>query len=111
MLLTIIHTLVCKPTGQIQIKQTSYEVNGSSWMDREWSSSALSKEQSGWDWFALQLSDNSELMFYQLRRKDGNISPNSLGAVFHADDLKNRFKFIRGWNQGAGSMEKSSHPN
>ena len=75
-------------TGQIQIKQKSYEVTGSSWMDREWSSSALSKEQSGWDWFALQLSDNSELMFYQLRRKDGNISPNSSGAVFHADDSK-----------------------
>ncbi len=76
-------------TGQIQIKQKSYEVSGTSWMDREWSSSALSKEQSGWDWFALQLSDNSELMFYQLRQKDGSISPNSSGAVFHADDTKN----------------------
>ncbi len=75
-------------TGQIQIKQKSYEINGTSWMDREWSSSALSKEQSGWDWFALQLSDNSELMFYQLRRKDGSKSPNSSGAVFHADDSK-----------------------
>ncbi len=75
-------------TGHIKIKQTSYDVKGTSWMDREWSSSALSKEQSGWDWFALQLSDNSELMFYQLRRKDGNISSNSLGAVFHADDSK-----------------------
>ena len=75
-------------TGHIQIKQKSYEVNGTSWMDREWSSSALSKEQSGWDWFALQLSDNSELMFYQLRRKDGSISLTSSGAVFHADDSK-----------------------
>ncbi len=75
-------------TGQIKIEQKSYEVTGTSWMDREWSSSALSKEQSGWDWFALQLSDNSELMFYQLRQKDGSISPNSSGAVFHADDTK-----------------------
>lgn len=74
--------------GQIKIKQNLYKVNGTSWMDREWSSSALSKEQSGWDWFALQLSDNSELMFYQLRRKDGTISQNSSGAVFHADNSK-----------------------
>ena len=75
-------------TGQIQIKQKSYDVSGTSWMDREWSSSALSKKQPGWDWFALQLSDNSELMFYQLRRKDGSLSPNSSGSVFYADNSK-----------------------
>ncbi len=75
-------------TGQIQIKQTSYKINGISWMDREWSSSALSKKQVGWDWFALQLSDNSELMFYQLRQKDGSISTNSSGAVFFANESK-----------------------
>ena len=75
-------------SGQIEIKQRAFEVTGSSWMDREWSSSSLSKEQSGWDWFSLQLSDNSELMFYQLRRKDGNLSQNSSGAIFHADGSK-----------------------
>ena len=36
-------------------------------MDREWSTSALGAGQVGWDWFALQLSDGSELMYYQLR--------------------------------------------
>jgi len=48
---------------------------GSSWLDREWSSSALSAGQVGWDWFALQLDDGSELMFYQLRRLDGSRDP------------------------------------
>jgi predicted secreted hydrolase len=37
-------------------------------MDREWSSSALGSDQLGWDWFALQLSNNHELMFYRFRR-------------------------------------------
>ncbi len=46
-------------------------MSGLSWLDREWSSSALAADQQGWDWFALQLSDGSELMFYNLRRTDG----------------------------------------
>jgi predicted secreted hydrolase len=31
----------------------------------------------GWDWFSLQLSDGRELMFFQLRRRDG--TPDTLG--------------------------------
>jgi predicted secreted hydrolase len=57
-------------------------------MDREWSTSALSNEQSGWDWFALQLSDDTELMFYQLRRKDGQRDSNSSGSYILEDNTK-----------------------
>nr|WP_305908030.1 lipocalin-like domain-containing protein [Methylomarinum sp. Ch1-1]MDP4520833.1 lipocalin-like domain-containing protein [Methylomarinum sp. Ch1-1] len=71
--------------GRLRIGHENFAVNGASWMDREWSSSALSKEQAGWDWFALQLFDDSEIMFYRLRRKDGKADPHSAGAVFHAD--------------------------
>ena len=53
---------------------------GFSWLDREWSSSALSANQAGWDWFALQLDDGSELMLYQLRRLDGSRDPFSTGT-------------------------------
>lgn len=74
--------------GNIKINQDSFAVKGSSWMDREWSSSALAKDQAGWDWFALQLSDASELMFYRFRRKDGHPDTNSSGAIFNADDSK-----------------------
>jgi hypothetical protein len=49
-------------------------------LDREWSTSALGPDQSGWDWFALQLDDGRELMFYRLRRKDGGMDPFSTGA-------------------------------
>ena len=80
-------------TGTIQIKQQQFSVTGSSWMDREWSSSSLSAQQIGWDWFALQLSDGSELMFYRFRRKDGSLDNNSSGAIFHTDDSKTALKF------------------
>lgn len=66
--------------GTIQIGDQSYSVGGSSWMDREWSTSSLSQEQAGWDWFALQLSDGFDLMFYQLRRKDGLTDTYSAGT-------------------------------
>lgn len=80
-------------TGSIQISQKSFLVTGSSWMDREWSSSSLSTQQTGWDWFALQFSDQSELMFYQLRRKDGSADNNSAGAIFHVDNSKTLLNF------------------
>jgi predicted secreted hydrolase len=51
----------------------------------------------GWDWFSLQLSDNTEVMLYLLREKNGTIHPVSSGSrvdangVFHhlsKDDFK-----------------------
>lgn len=74
--------------GVVSIEGHNFSVTGASWMDREWSTSALSDQQSGWDWFALQLSDNSELMFYQLRRKDGQPDSNSSGSYVLADNTK-----------------------
>jgi predicted secreted hydrolase len=49
-------------------------------MDREWSTSALSEDQKGWDWFALQLDDNTEIMYYQMRKKDGTSDVFSKGV-------------------------------
>jgi len=66
-------------TGQVFINDQSHTVTGSSWLDREWSTSALAAVQSGWDWFSLQLDDGSEFMYYQLRDLDGNAHPNSSG--------------------------------
>jgi predicted secreted hydrolase len=74
--------------GAVTVAGNQFSVTGASWMDREWSTSALSDEQSGWDWFALQLSDNTELMFYQLRRKDGQPDSNSSGSFILADNTK-----------------------
>jgi len=74
--------------GAVTIAGKQFSVTGASWMDREWSTSALSDEQSGWDWFALQLSDNTELMYYRLRRKDGQQDSNSSGSFVLADNSK-----------------------
>ncbi|PTL82991.1 lipocalin-like domain-containing protein [Vitiosangium sp. GDMCC 1.1324] len=76
------YSLTRMPTrGQVTVDGRAYEVTGQSWMDREWSTRALSGEQVGWDWFALQLSDGSELMYYQLRRRDGTVDPFTAGTL------------------------------
>lgn len=72
-------------TGSLQIGERQFEVSGLSWLDREWGSSALSREQEGWDWFALQLGDGSDLMFYNLRRNDGSQDSHSAGTLTLAD--------------------------
>jgi predicted secreted hydrolase len=68
-------------SGTIFINGDRKRVSGSSWMDHEWSSSALGQDQIGWDWFALQLSDGSELMLYRFRRKDSKTDPFSYGVL------------------------------
>ena len=71
--------------GTLQIGDDDFDVSGLSWLDREWGSNALSDEQEGWDWYALQLSDGSDLMFYNLRRNDGSQDIHSAGTLTLAD--------------------------
>lgn len=71
--------------GTVQVGERNFQVTGTSWLDREWSTSALGPEQSGWDWFALQLDDGRDLMLYRMRRKDGHADPFSRGMLIAPD--------------------------
>lgn len=71
--------------GNVRVEGTSFPVEGTSWLDREWGTSSLEKGQSGWDWFALQLSDGRDIMFYRLRRGDGGADPFSAGTLVLPD--------------------------
>ncbi|MCG6869713.1 MAG: carotenoid 1,2-hydratase [Gammaproteobacteria bacterium] len=71
--------------GQLRISDRAHVVTGSSWLDREWGTSSLGADQEGWDWFALQLEGNRELMFYRIGRRDGSIDPMSCGVLVDAD--------------------------
>jgi predicted secreted hydrolase len=54
-------------SGSVKIDGINITLSGSAWLDREWSSQALAKDQPGWDWFALHLDDGNKLMLYRLR--------------------------------------------
>ena len=71
--------------GSVRKGGNERSVRGLAWLDREWSTSALDEDQVGWDWFALQLDDGIDIMYYQLRRSDGSPDPHSKGRWMPAD--------------------------
>ena len=72
-------------TGTVIVAGRAQKVTGSSWMDHEFGSNQLTASQVGWDWFALQLENGTELMLYQLRLKGGTPDPHSSGSLIGPD--------------------------
>ena len=70
-----------KAEGIIRVGSRSYEVDGFAWMDHEFSTNPLEKDLVGWDWFSIQLDNQTELMAYFLRKNDGSFS-NASSATF-----------------------------
>jgi predicted secreted hydrolase len=90
-------------------------VTGQSWMDREWSTSALDETQEGWDWFALQLDDGRDLMVYRLRGTDGSTDPLSEGVLVASDGSTTRLsstefdlEVLERWESGIDGAEYPS---
>jgi len=67
-------------TGRIRVGETSFEVEGTAWMDHEFASALLEEGLEGWDWFSLQLDDQTEVMFFVLRTVHGAAHPASSGT-------------------------------
>lgn len=62
-------------TGTLHMPDGAVKVTGQGWLDREWSSQPLSEEQTGWDWFSLNMDDGARIMAFRLRDGgDGYIS-------------------------------------
>lgn len=71
--------------GTVQLPGETLDVTGLAWKDHEYSTSALTAGDIGWDWFSLQLDNGTALMFFQIRREDGSLSPLSSGSFIGAD--------------------------
>ena len=54
-------------------------------MDHEWFTHQLQSNQSGWDWFSVQLNNKTELMLFELRHGDGSINVYSSGTYIGVD--------------------------
>jgi predicted secreted hydrolase len=72
-------------TGSLTIDGEQFEVTGLTWMDHEFGSAELGTDQVGWDWFSIQLEDDTELMLYRMRRKDGSSDLASSGTAVSPD--------------------------
>lgn len=67
-------------SGTLSDDGQSENVTGEAWFDHEIVSSPVGSADIGWDWFALQLNDNSEVMIYRLRDQNGERRDFSRGA-------------------------------
>ncbi len=72
--------------GVVVINGETFAVSGTTWMDHEFSTSALGDDAQGWDWFGLHLDDDRELMLGQIRLVDGaGIDPVFGGLLVQPD--------------------------
>jgi predicted secreted hydrolase len=67
-------------SGTLSVDGRTEPVKGTAWMDHEFSSAPLEEDLVGWDWFSIQLNDQTELMIYLLRHPDGSFSEASSGT-------------------------------
>ncbi|MGD2145490.1 MAG: lipocalin-like domain-containing protein [Anaerolineae bacterium] len=94
--------------GTVRLGDELHYVRGWSWMDHEFSTSALAPEQAGWDWFALQLDDGYDLMVFQIRRSDGTVDPFASGSLIGPEGEKQSLS-LEDFEIGIRSTWQSPH--
>lgn len=59
-------------TGVVSDHGAQVQVSGLAWMDHQWGN-FLTSVGGGWDWYSLQLADDTEMMLYFLRDQSSNV--------------------------------------
>ena len=84
--------LATRGTIRTADSQMPVPVEGVSWFDQEFGSNVLSRDQVGWDWFSIHLSDGRDLMLFFLRKKDGTVEKESSGTLVEPDGKSRHLK-------------------
>lgn len=58
--------------GRLTVQGQGFDVEGTAWLDHEWSEALMHPEAVGWDWIGMNLDDGSALTAFHLRRADGS---------------------------------------
>ena len=98
-----------RASGNIKFGGAESSVSGMVWLDREWSTSALERNQVGWDWMALH-GEKEDLMLFRLRDKAGKttfahgaqIDPNGRARRLKMADLEVSTK--RSWKSPTSNV-------
>jgi predicted secreted hydrolase len=67
--------------GRMRRGKEEEALAGTAWFDHEWGPGGLPSQVAGWDWFALQLDDGSDLMLYRIRDRGGRATAFSSGTL------------------------------
>jgi predicted secreted hydrolase len=60
-------------SGMLIDHQQSLQVTGTAWMDHQWGN-FLTLGGGGWDWYSIQLNNNTEMMLYLIRDATGKVT-------------------------------------
>ncbi|MFT7117103.1 MAG: putative secreted hydrolase [Rhodoferax sp.] len=58
-------------SGTLALGARTLQVQGSAWLDHEWSQALMHPQAVGWDWIGMNLNDGSALTAFQLRDQKG----------------------------------------
>jgi predicted secreted hydrolase len=71
-----------RPQLNVAGKLDGRDVEGTAWLDHEWSSAYLAPEAAGWDWCGINLHDGGSFTGFRMRDKAGGVHFASPGASF-----------------------------
>jgi predicted secreted hydrolase len=104
-----------KVTGSLALAGQAMPVQGTAWLDHEWSQAVLHPLAVGWDWIGMNLLDGSALTAFRLRDQaghalwdGGSFRQPSMGAtaqVFNHGEVL--FKPVRSWTS---ALTQASYP-
>ncbi|MBA4264705.1 MAG: carotenoid 1,2-hydratase, partial [Comamonadaceae bacterium] len=57
--------------ADLTVRGQRFDVQGTAWLDHEWSEAVLAPDAVGWDWIGMNLFNGDSLTAFQLRRQDG----------------------------------------
>jgi predicted secreted hydrolase len=58
-------------SGSLTQRGKQFSINGSAWLDHEWSSEYIDPRAAGWDWTGINFDDGSALMAFRMREPSG----------------------------------------
>jgi len=70
--------------GQIEFAGQTVDVEGIGWMDHQWMDEA---DEKGWDWFSIQLENNTDIICWQIVNADGSIESRDLTMMFADESI------------------------
>ena len=79
--------------GQIKLSESTIDVEGIGWMDHQWMDFIPAAVIRNYEWFSIQLDNDTEIVFWQAVRKNGAIASRPLtiispdNSVFHTKDF------------------------
>jgi len=76
--------------GELEINGEIVPVGGIGWMDHQWGDFHASR---GWDWFSVQLANNTDFIFWQIINPDESVNSRDLTIYFSDDSLFNTRDF------------------